>query len=150
MTKRCEYCQIDGGYGKLMKETPYWMIFLAPSQRYLGTCVVALKRQAQNLSELKDEEWKDFIDLLRELEYSLKKAFNPSLFNWSCFKNKAFRDGDPNPEIHWHFHPRYQGKVKFSGLEFEDPDFGYVPKPINYEIPEKIMLKIKSAIEKNL
>ena len=86
MAKSCEYCQIDGGYGKLIKETPYWMIFLAPSQRYLGTCVVALKRQCQDLSELEDEEWEDFIGILQKLEHSLKKTFNPTLFNWSCFK----------------------------------------------------------------
>jgi len=150
MAKSCEYCQIDGGYGKLIKETPYWMIFLAPSQRYLGTCVVALKRQCQDLSELEDEEWEDFIGILQKLEHSLKKTFNPTLFNWSCFKNKAFRDGDPNPEIHWHFHPRYQEKVQFSGLEFEDPDFGYVPKTTPYKVPEEIMLKIISAIQENL
>lgn len=150
MAKKCEFCQVDGGYGELITETSYWMIFLAPSQRYLGTCVVALKRQVQNLSELEDEEWEDFIHVLRKLEYSVKKAFNPTLFNWSCFKNKAFRDGDPHPEIHWHFHPRYEDKVKFNGLEFEDPDFGYVPKTTKYEVPEEVMVKIKSAIGKNL
>lgn len=150
MSKSCEFCKIDGGYGNLIKETPNWMIFLAPSQRYLGTCVVALKRQCQNLSELEDEEWIDFTNILRKLEYSLKEAFNPTLFNWSCFKNKAYRDGEPNPEIHWHFHPRYQEKVEFIGLEFEDPDFGYVPQPISVEVPEEVMAEIKEAILKNL
>lgn len=126
------------------------MIFLAPSQRYLGTCVVALKRQAQNLSDVTDEEWKDFIEILKKMEYSVKNAFNPTLFNWSCFKNKAYRDDEPSPEIHWHFHPRYQVKVEFEGVEFEDPDFGYVPKPINYTVTDEVMAKMKIAILKNL
>lgn len=150
MAKNCEFCQIDGGYGQLLKETSHWLIFLAPSQRYLGTCVVVLKRQARDLSDVEDEEWIEFIEILRKMEYSVKEVFNPTLFNWSCFKNKTYRDDDPTPEIHWHFHPRYQVKVEFEGMEFEDPDFGYVPQPINHVVPEEIMDKIKSAIQKNL
>lgn len=150
MSKSCEFCKVTGGYGELLEETPYWMIFLAPSQRYLGTCVVALKRQSPNLADMSDEEWKDFIDILRRLEHGVKEAFNPTLFNWSCFKNKAFRDLEPNPEIHWHFHPRYHEKVEFEGMEFEDPDFGYVPQPVNHEVPPNMMMKIKSAILQNL
>ncbi len=150
MNKKCEYCQIDGGYGEIIEETPYWMIFLAPSQRYLGTCVVALKRQCQNLSELNDDEWNDFILTVRRMEDSVNKAFKPTLFNWSCFKNMAFRDGNPNPEIHWHFLPRYEEKVEFSGMIFEDPDFGYIPQPITRIVTEEIMINIKTAIKKNL
>ena len=147
---KCEYCQIEGGYGELIEETACWMIFLAPSQRYLGTCVVVLKRQSQDLSEVNDEEWKDFISILRRLENSVNLAFKPTLFNWSCFKNKVFRDSNPLPEIHWHFLPRYREKVRFGGMIFEDPDFGYIPKPIKHEVPPETMEKIKSAILKNL
>lgn len=150
MSDRCQYCQIAGGYGELIEETPYWMIFLAPSQRYLGTCVVALKSKRQSLSELEDSEWKDFILIVRRMENSVNKAFKPALFNWSCFKNAAFRDGDPNPEIHWHFIPRYQEEVQFSGLKFLDPDFGFIPKPVARIIPDEVMGKIKSEIKKNL
>ena len=150
MNDRCEYCQIAGGYGELMEETPYWMIFLAPSQRYLGTCVVALKRRCHSLSELNNEEWKDFIQIVRKMENSVNKAFKPTLFNWSCFKNMAFREGDPHPEIHWHFLPRYQKDVDFSGLKFHDPDFGYIPQPIKRELPHEIMDEIKLEIKKYL
>lgn len=149
MTMKCEYCE-TGGYGDLIEETSYWMIFLAPSQRYLGTCVVALKRQCQSLSELEDTEWKDFILTVRRMENSLNKAFHPTLYNWSCFKNAAYREGEPNPEIHWHFIPRYDYQVEFEGLKFDDPDFGYIPQPIARIIPGEVMGKIKSEIKKNL
>ena len=145
---KCEYCA-TGGYGDLLHETPYWMIFLAPSQRYLGTCVIALKRECQSLSDLEDEEWTDFILIVRKMEHSMDKSFKPALFNWSCFKNAAFRDDDPHPEIHWHFIPRYHEVVEFCGLEFDDPDFGYIPKPIARIIPEEIMEKLKLEIKKN-
>lgn len=150
MSGKCEYCQLTGGYGELIEETPYWMIFLAPSQRYLGACVVALKRKIKDLNEVEDSEWMNFIDILRKLEYSAKLAFKPTLFNWSCFKNMAFRDEDPDPEIHWHFLPRYKDKVEFGGVTFEDPDFGYVPSTIEHRVSEGMMIKIRSAIKKNL
>jgi diadenosine tetraphosphate (Ap4A) HIT family hydrolase len=148
MTVKCEYCR-TGGYGDLIEETPYWMIFLAPSQRFIGTCVVALKRQCQSLSELEDSEWDDFKFLVRKLETSLNETFHPDLYNWSCFKNAAFRDDDPTPEIHWHFIPRYQSEIKFGGLIFDDPDFGYIPQPIPRIIPADVMEKIKLEIKRN-
>jgi ATP adenylyltransferase len=150
MIQKCEYCQIPGAYGNLITETKYWMIYLAPSQRYIGTCVVVLKRHCNELFELKNVEWFDFADIVRKIEFALKKIFNPTLFNWSCFKNSAFRSSNPNPEIHWHFIPRYEDKIKYLGLVFEDPDFGYIPQPIKREIPDKIMNKLLIDIKKNL
>jgi diadenosine tetraphosphate (Ap4A) HIT family hydrolase len=150
MTENCEYCQIAGGYGMIMEETSHWIIFLAPSQRYLGTCVVALKRKCNNLSELEDKEWTDFIQIVRRIEQSVNKAFNPTLFNWSCFKNAAYRDENHNPEIHWHFIPRYREEIEFGGIKFVDPDFGYIPQPIARKVPSEVMSKIKFEIEKYL
>ena len=89
----CEYCE-KGSYGELITEREYWNIFLAPSQRYLGTCVIAIKRHCGNLSELKDVEWMEFSEIVREMESVIKKLYNPTLFNWSCFKNAAYRFDD--------------------------------------------------------
>ena len=86
MKMKCEYCG-KGGYGKTIDERNYWNIFLAPSQRYLGTCVIAIKRHCSNLSDLNDIEWKEFSIIVREMEYILDEIFKPTLFNWSCFKN---------------------------------------------------------------
>nr|WP_243687749.1 hypothetical protein [Methanobacterium formicicum] len=66
MNNSCEYCQIDGGYGELIGETTHWMVYLAPSQRYLGTCVVALKRHCNNLSQVSNEEWTDFARVVQK------------------------------------------------------------------------------------
>ena len=56
MKLKCEYCQIPGAYGNLIQETDYWQIYLAPSQRYLGTCVLVLKRHCGNLNELENQK----------------------------------------------------------------------------------------------
>lgn len=150
MIASCEYCQITGGYGKLIWETTHWKIYVAPSQRYLGTCVVALKRHCKDLSEVDDKEWIDFAVIVRKLEKSLEQSFHPTLFNWSCFKNSVFRSKHPNPEIHWHFIPRYKYPVDFDGHDFHDPDFGYIPLPVKKEIPEEVMEKLALTIKNNL
>ncbi|WP_321422466.1 HIT family protein [uncultured Methanobacterium sp.] len=146
----CEYCQIAGGYGKLLWETSHWNVYLAPSQRYLGTCVVALKRHCRDLSQVNNEEWIDFAQVVEKLEESLTQTFQPTLYNWSCFKNSVFRNENPNPEIHWHFIPRYQEPVHFEGISFPDPDFGYIPLPKKREIPVKVMEKLARKINDNI
>ena len=150
MDEICEYCQIPGGYGDILFETTYWIIYLAPSQRYLGTCVVALKRLCKNLSEVKKDEWVDFGVIVQKLEHALEKTFKPTLYNWSCFKNSTFRSSKPNPEVHWHFIPRYKDEIDFEGLKFIDQDFGHIPQPIKREIAIKIREKLEKAIIKHI
>ncbi len=146
---KCEYCGI-GGYGEKIVKTRYWTIFLAPSQRYLGTCVIALNRTCKNLSELEDLEWMDFSRVVRSMEFALDKIFKPTLYNWSCFKNAAFRRKTPHPELHWHMIPRYKMTVEFQSITFEDPDFGFIPHPLERKIPEEIMERIIKDIKANL
>jgi diadenosine tetraphosphate (Ap4A) HIT family hydrolase len=145
----CEYCGI-GGYGKNIAERDYWDIFLAPSQRYLGTCVVAIKRHCSSLSELNDAEWIEFSRIVREMEFTLDNIFKPTLFNWCCFKNAAYRVEKPDPEVHWHLIPRYDHEIKFQGIKFDDPDFGYIPQPVKREIPEEVMGIMVKEIKANL
>lgn len=64
--------------------------------------------------------------------------------------NSAHRTDPPNPEVHWHFIPRYNYKIEFEGLKFYDPDFGYIPQPIERKIPDNIMKKIIDKIKKEL
>lgn len=143
---RCDYCAKDG-YGKEIAESIYWKIFLAPSQRYLGTCVIANKSHRSNLSELDDGEWREFSKLVIGMESIHTNIFNPTLFNWSCYKNAAYRSDTPHPEVHWHFIPRYKEPVYFNKIKFEDPNFGYIPQPIVVRVPENIMDKIVDKIQ---
>ena len=150
MEYKCEYCQIPDSYGNLIFETKYWQIYLAPSQRYLGTCVIVLKRECSNLKGVRYKEWVEFAEIVNKLETGLEKSFSPTLFNWSCFMNSAYRVNSPNPEVHWHLIPRYNYKINLEDLEFFDPDFGYIPQPIERKISENAMKKIMDKIKENL
>lgn len=142
--------EIKTKYGELIKSMKYWDLYLAPSQTYIGTSVLALKRVCIGLRDIKPNEWEEFNILTNVIENSLIESFNTTLFNWSCASNSAFRDNKSEPQVHWHIHPRYKENVFFEGMEFVDKEFGYAPRPKNDEIPKKIRLKIVEIIQKNL
>jgi len=147
----CKYCEKlkDYGFGDFIAEMEYWVIFLAPNQSNLGTCVVALKRHCGDLKELKQEEWIDFAEIIVKLEFTTKKAFDVTMFNWGCLMNNFYRTDKPDPHVHWHFIPRYNHIVEFQGLIFEDPHFGYMrPRPLR-KVPDKVKKKIIDKIKEN-
>ncbi|MEN6330054.1 MAG: HIT family protein [Methanobacteriaceae archaeon] len=111
-------------YGDLLIETKYWLVLLAPDQRNLGTCVVALKRDEESLSGLKKSEWRDFAEIVQNLESALKKAFSVTMFNWGCLLNSGYRKDPPDCHLHWHLIPRYKKQVLVGGHLFKDPCFG--------------------------
>ncbi len=141
----------DRNFGDYIYETPYWIVFLAPNQSNIGTSVVALKRHYGSLNGIQDEEWIDFGKIVRDLETSLKKSFNPTLFNWGALMNADYMVEKPDPHVHWHFIPRYMHKVEFGGLIFEDRYFGSMhPRPVlnvSDSIRKEIIEKIKENIE---
>ena len=145
----CKYCKKlkDYKFGEFIHETKYWVIFLAPNQSNLGTCVVALKRHIGDLTGLKQDEWIDFSEIVDRLQFASKKAFDVTMFNWGCLMNTFYLEDEPDPHVHWHFIPRYNHEVEFEGLIFEDPYFGYMgprpPKKVSDEVKRKIIGKIK-------
>ena len=140
-------------YGELITETDHWFILLAPDQKNLGTCVVALNRYEGDLAGLNDEEWYEFSKIVKGLQQALKKTFNPVMFNWGVLMNSAYLKDPPKPHLHWHFIPRYNQKIEFEGITFEDPGFGYSTLKYNNivrRIPEDVRIKIIDKIMDNL
>ncbi|MBI4812970.1 MAG: HIT family protein [Methanobacterium sp.] len=151
----CEYFEKlkDHKFGDLLAETEHWLIILAPDQRNLGTCVVALKRDETELSGLNDEEWADLSNVVKKLESAVKKAFDATMFNWGCLMNSSYLKDPPCPHLHWHFIPRYKNPVKFNGEIFKDPCFGkstmHCRDPL-ISLPEEFKNRIKTRIMENL
>lgn len=152
----CEYFEKikDHDYGDLLAESPHWLIIIAPDQRNLGTCVVALKRDEKELSNLSGEEWSDLARVVKKLENAVKKAFNPTMFNWGCLMNSSYLEEPPTPHLHWHFIPRYRDPVIFEGEAFKDPCFGRSTMhdrgrsmKLSKEFKDRIKAKIKEYLE---
>ncbi len=145
----CPYCKKLEAYnfGDYLGKTEHWIIFLAPNQSNLGTCVIALNRHHPTLTGLSTMEWEEFTELVEKMENAIKKAFQATLINWGCLMNSFYLENKLEPHLHWHFIPRYRDPVEFAGHIFEDPHFGYMrPRPlkkISPDVREKIISKIK-------
>lgn len=136
----------------IVLETTFWKALLIDEQAYLGRCVILLKRDCGDLSNLTSEEWLDFHEkIVKRLESALKNAFGATMFNWSCLMNNAYQEENPRPYVHFHFRPRYKNIVKFEGEEFLDSEFGYHYNPkreriVSQELLEKIYHEIKRYV----
>lgn len=63
--------------------------------------------------------------------------------------NADYLQEQPDPHIHWHFIPRYNHKIEFKELVFEDPDFGRMRQRPIRKIPDNIREKIIRKIKDN-
>ena len=145
----CDYCDL-AERERFICETPYWTVFLSFDQNYLGRCFIPLKRHCESLSDLSENEWKDFSLLVKKLEKAIKKAFNASMFNWTCLMNDAYKKKISKPHVHWHLKPRYDKSVEFAGEKFEDPDFGHHynrnRRKVSKEVETKIFERIRECL----
>lgn len=136
----------------LLFETDYYEVFInSEDQAYLGRAVVELKRKCGTLSDLTNAEWLDFGNVVKKYETLISNSFGATMFNWTCLMNNAYQRNPPDPQVHWHVRPRYDHKVIFEGMEFEDKEFG---KHYNREaklvientILQKLIKKIQNSV----
>lgn len=125
----------------------HWKVLLHPSQCGLGNVLLATRRHVPRMADLTAEEGREFQILIAMLEPALERAFGATLINMHYQRNWAFRaqnpdppfkDGRPNPHVHWHVMPRYAEPVVFRGLTFDDPAFGEPFEWRDREVPADI------------
>jgi diadenosine tetraphosphate (Ap4A) HIT family hydrolase len=146
----CSWSPSDSNY-LLIFETKYWRIVLAPNQCLVGRCIVDLKRHCGDIADINVEELLDWWSITGKVETALRKAFNATMFNWSCYMNLSYCEEQPKPHVHWWAVPRYNHTVIVNELIFEDPDFG---KPYDQtrriDIPKEVRVSIVERIQKVL
>lgn len=127
MSKNCDICTIlqSNNDDVVITKTKFWRVALERNQAYLGQSFVTLLEHKSSLSEVTDEEWHNFQDLVKQLEAAYKKAFGATHFNWTCLMNEAYRQDSPAPHVHWHVFPRYKAAPRLDDMVFEDTEFGH-------------------------
>jgi diadenosine tetraphosphate (Ap4A) HIT family hydrolase len=114
----------DTPRAETLLETDYWRVLLNPDQQNLGKSLVVLKSDKSALSQLSDDEWKEFSAIVKSFETALMALFNPTHFNWQCLMNNAYGQGSTeSPHVHWHVVPRYAQSVNVAGYEFIDKNY---------------------------
>ncbi len=136
----------------LIYQTKYWKVFLADDQTNLGRSVVVLKRRCPSLSKLNNKELIDFFNkVIIPLEAACKKAFGAVMFNWTCLMNDAYKKKPYDPQVHWHFRPRYDKKVIIKKEIFVDKFFGrHYERGSDRRVTEEVKQEIIKRIRKYL
>jgi diadenosine tetraphosphate (Ap4A) HIT family hydrolase len=132
-------------------ESRFWRIVLASNQILVGRCVIHLKRHCGDIAEINPDELLDWLHIVIVIETALRKAFEATMFNWSCLMNLSYIEYPPNPHIHWWVVPRYNHSVKVSNYEFDDPQFS---KPYDHsmklELPKNVRQQIVEQIQHSI
>ena len=117
--KPCELC---------IKEFKYWIVCVRQKQVTLGSVVILLKRETENVSGMLPEEGAEFPKVIKWYEEKCKEKFGAIKFNYMIMMMK-------DPFIHYHAFPRYESKVNLFGKDWEEDfsssytltNFGKVP-----------------------
>ena len=124
----------------LIKEYKHWVVLLRTKQVTIGSLVLAAKSEATALGDLSNEEWAEFADVSRDMEELLDISFGAEKFNYLALMMK-----DPN--VHFHFIPRYSKPVDFNGKKYHDSAW---PSAANHkewlEITDKELDQIKTKL----
>ena len=143
----CSWSPDDPKY-LLLYETKYWRVVLALNQSLIGRSVFHLKRHCGDLADLTPDELLEWLTLVKTFEYALQRAFDATMFNWSCYMNLAYREIPPEPHVHWWAVPRYNNPVQIDSWVFEDPQFG---NPYDHnrwiEVPRELHQHIAGRIK---
>lgn len=107
---------------QLYQGKTFEVVFTEWCQEFPGQCIISCNKES--LSSLTPEDWVELGSIEKELERVCKKLFSATMFNFACLMNNAYRDNE-TPHVHFHFIPRYQGKVSLLGHTYIDKHFGY-------------------------
>lgn len=122
----CDWCNLSEKEKQyLVCETAFWSVFLSDEQDYIGRCILVSKRHCGSLSELTEEEWEELRQLIRKVETCFKTVLGATLCNWSCLMNSFYKNPLPDPHLHIHVRPRYDGPVTVNGRTYIDSEFGH-------------------------
>ncbi len=128
-----------------IKSFNYWTLAIHTNQSYLGRVICYLNTYKENISDLKQEEYLELLEIIKAYQNAITKLWNPDWWNYAQL-------GNTTPHLHFHFIPRYKDIRFFEGEKFIDELWGknYAPAPERPEdknLNEKIRLAILRALE---
>ena len=146
----CKFVSSDEA-DRLIHDGKFWKVVLSPDQQYLGKSFVSLKRHAEALRELTNEEYDELREIVRSFESSLIQGYQPTHFNWSCLMNRAANPAnDERFHVHWHAIPRYSEPRGIEDWVFEDKRWPNSARDMKENLPNiSVMDKIRKTIKSN-
>ncbi len=109
---------IDSYTANKVRQFKHWGVYVHPNQGYLGRCILWCDRaDALDLTDATREERTELFEILPQLKQTIESAFGAEWMNYSFLGNET-------RHLHGHVVPRYSGVREFSGVIFDDPEWG--------------------------
>jgi len=126
----------------LIKEYNHWKLLVKKNHVYLGSCIAITKRPLKNFSDMNEDEIKEYLQVVKDIEKVLKRLWNYDAIHHCMlmFKDK---------HTHFHILPRYQEPRNFAGIEWIDE---FTPNPLGKkrEVSQEVLNQIRDEIKKIL
>ena len=124
----------------LIVQTDHWRWSLRPLQCTLGAGVLSLKRPAETMSELTEQEGADLIIITKMIESTLKKSFNMEKMNYIMLMMVDLH-------VHYHVVPRYSKDMTFAETVFKDMGWPKPPVLDAEALDMEILVEIKNHLK---
>ena len=101
----CPFCRKLAALDALPLEEVVWrfphgVALLGPWQYYHGYCLLVARRHATELSDLNEDDRREYLVEMCLLARAIGEAFRPRKLNYELLGNQV-------PHLHWHLFPRY-------------------------------------------
>ena len=96
---------------RCIKEFEHWIVCIRAKQVTLGDAVILLKRQAESVGDILEEEIKEFPIIIKWYEEVCIKKFGAIKFNYMVLMMK-------DNFVHYHAFPRYDKNLDLFGIEW--------------------------------
>ena len=128
----------------LIKEYQNWYLLLRKDQVTIGSLVLIEKNFHKKLSDISDESFIEFGNIVREIEKTLSDIFKYEKINYLMLMMK-------DDEVHYHIIPRYSEDKQFDSVIFTDKGWPNLPDLKDYNHTEmKLKLNLVKYIKKEL
>jgi len=126
----------------IIRQYHYWTLKIHEDQRYLGRCIVWLRRPGdmQSFTSITSKEQEELFFILRAWEHAVDALWEPDLFNYAWFANYIHEHGGHG---HMHCIPRYESIRHFRGRIFTDENYerNYAPyEPMRLRRPDTLAI----------
>ena len=124
-----------------IKKVGSWIISLRPAQVTLGSLILSLDRACEDIGDLTSKESQELGLAFQVIKDLYMKSFRPDKVNYLLLMMV-------DKQVHFHVIPRYEKKISFQAIEFED---AFWPKPVDIlsslAIEESLLLEIKDHLQ---
>lgn len=126
----------------LMKEYENWCILLRTEQVTLGSLVLICKDDVIRFSNISNEAFQEYPQIIKAIENTLFKLFEYNKINYLMLMMV-----DPN--VHFHVIPRYSNTKVFQDTEFKDFGWPSIPELSKHnKVSSKLFMDLKEELKK--